>query len=756
MGWEWLFKYSLRTFVYGDLVFAGLGVVWWLAAGLLLVLGIAFARRLARWSLARRMTIHGLQFAAAALVLVLIAAPALEIMRLAAGVNTVAVLLDTSASMALPAANGSETRLAAAKRLFGDAIEPAAGNVDVALFGFDNGLRRLPADAAGAVDAVDADGSNTRLLDALTDLATHHDQSALAAVVVLTDGADNSASDVDLEALAAAAVPVHPVAIGPARIDGDVELRTLTVPRLAAPNTQVRARLAIHHASGGEVQVRVRDGEAVLAAETIELDPDTPIVHKDIAFPSGTAGLKEIAVELVAAHDDPLPANNGRTRLLEVAESRYRVLYVEGEPRWEFKFIRRAVAEDDAIDLLTWLRTTPRKSYRQGVAHADELRNGFPASREVLYSYQLLILGSLPASALDETQHRWLEAFVAERGGSVLALAGRQALTAGGWDVKPLAQALPVALERSADEASAYASGEYAAEPTPAGLALGFTHLGGVAGDGLPRWQTLPKLADLQRLGALKPGATVLLQARGGSGGGNGGERGLAPLLVTQPYGFGSSAVLATASTWRWRMRTLPDDDRHSLFWRQLIRHLAAAAQPQQRVAVAARGSALDMRVTLKDARFQPIVGANVTARVTAASGETFETSLEGVGADGVFGKTIAAEQDGIYRVDMAARLPDQLGPVQTTTTMARIGSANVESFDAALNESLLGRIAEATGGRLWRPDDLAGLAEAIAYSGAGIRERQRLPLWDMPFLFLLLVLLKCVEWSLRRYWGGI
>ena len=50
------------------------------------------------------------------------------------------------------------------------------------------------------------------------------------------------------------------------------------------------------------------------------------------------------------------------------------------------------------------------------------------------------------------------------------------------------------------------------------------------------------------------------------------------PLLVMQPYGLGTSAVLATASTWRWQTRTPPDDPRHSLFWRQLLRQLAESA----------------------------------------------------------------------------------------------------------------------------------------------------------------------------------
>ena len=108
----------------------------------------------------------------------------------------------------------------------------------------------------------------------------------------------------------------------------------------------------------------------------------------------------------------------------------------------------------------------------------------------------------------------------------------------------------------------------------------------------------------------------------------------------------------------------------------------------------------------------------------------------------------------GVYRVDITTQ---QAGAAaETVTRLARVGGGDVESFGAARNSALLARIAEATGGRLWAEDELAGLADAIAFGGAGIRERDSLPLWDAPIFYLLLVLLKCLEWSLRRYWGGI
>lgn len=768
MWFEWLFKYPRHAYAQGELAFAGeIGVLWWTAAIVLLALSVVFSQRLAQWSLLRRVPIHLLQVAAIAVILALIARPVLEVTRLAPGVNTVAVLVDSSASMGLPAGTdfvaNDQTRLEVARDVLARVLTEATGGADTALFRFADQLSRIE-----STEPLEPSGERSRLVDSLTDLAANYDQAALAAIVVLTDGAQNAGDSTELEALAAAGIPVHPIAIGPAAIRGDVELLEFALPARASPDTEVSARLVIRHHHGEAVRVRVLAGEAVLAAETVSLDPGSPVVTKDIAFATGPEGLKEITVELESPTQDPLPGNNVRSRLLEVDRDRYRVLYLEGEPRWEFKFIRRTVAEDDDIDLVTWLRTTARKTYAQGTADPEELVGGFPKSREALYRYDLVIIGSLPATALGDEQHDWLAAFVAERGGSLLALAGRQALADGGWDVKPLAEALPVVLERRTgpDAPGSYAAGEYGVRPTEQGLRSVLTDLGGQPGSRARNWETLPLLADYHQLGALKPGATTILEALEGVYERRGTDIVLregnpVPLLVTQVYGFGRSAVLATASTWRWQMRTPPDDRRHSVFWRQLIRHLAGASLSRQRLSVAVDGELLDVRVGLKNQRFEAVEGTALTAWVTPPEGGAFEVALPRLPGDGSFAETVPVSGPGVYRVDvdttgMDADASPLTGGAAGLKALARVGTPNLEQFGATLNESLLLRIAEATGGRVWREENVAGLGDAIAFGGAGVQERQQLPLWNAPFLYLLLVLLKCAEWSLRRYWGGI
>ena len=333
MWFEWLFKYPRQAYAQGELAFAGdFGALWWGAAVVLLTLGIVFGRRVARFTVLRRASVYVLQIAAIAVLLTIIAEPVLEVTRLAPGANTVAVLVDTSESMALPArAADDESRLAVAKRLVGDEIEAASGGSRVALFHFDDALRQ-----ADTVADLQAEGDRSRLLESLADLATHYDQGALAAVIVVTDGAHNG-SRVGWEALAETGIPVHSIGIGPADIPGDVEMAELVLPSRASPHTQVAAHLVIRHSSrtaGEEIRLRVLDGESVLAAESITLDPSSPTIAADIVFPSGGSGLKDVTVALEAPSDDPLPGNNVQSVLLDVDRKRYRVLYLEGEPRW--------------------------------------------------------------------------------------------------------------------------------------------------------------------------------------------------------------------------------------------------------------------------------------------------------------------------------------------------------------------------------------------------------------------------------------
>ncbi len=146
-----------------------------------------------------------------------------------------------------------------------------------------------------------------------------------------------------------------------------------------------------------KAKVFIKDGGKVLAARDITLKADGVEQTENILFNAGPKGVKAIDVAI-----DPLPGeenqrNNKMTRLVNVDNRTPRILYMEGEPRWEFKFLRRAVEDDTSIHLATILRTTQNKIYVQD-DHGDApktIKDGFPTRVDDLFEFDGLILGSV-------------------------------------------------------------------------------------------------------------------------------------------------------------------------------------------------------------------------------------------------------------------------------------------------------------------------------------------------------------------------
>ena len=80
---------------------------------------------------------------------------------------------------------------------------------------------------------------------------------------------------------------------------------------------------------------------------------------------------------------------------------------------------------------------------------------GFPKTREELFAYRAIILGSVEAASFSPDQLRMLADFVSKRGGGLLMLGGRRSFAEGGWAGTPVAEVLPVELDESARGKSA-------------------------------------------------------------------------------------------------------------------------------------------------------------------------------------------------------------------------------------------------------------------------------------------------------------
>src|SRR5581483_5054655 len=136
------------------------------------------------------------------------------------------------------------------------------------------------------------------------------------------------------------------------------------------------------------------------------------------------------------------------------------------------------------------------------------------------------------------------------------------ALSDGGGSTSSLNELLPTFLP----SVRAFQRNSATVELTAEGIDSPITRLLDDPAKNAERWKKLTYLADYQDAGAPKPGSTVLVQMKAGN-------RRL-PLLITQNYGHGRTAIMATGGTWRWQMSEPLGDPSHDLFWQQLSRWL--------------------------------------------------------------------------------------------------------------------------------------------------------------------------------------
>jgi len=117
-----------------------------------------------------------------------------------------------------------------------------------------------------------------------------------------------------------------------------------------------------------------------------------------VRFTASEAGARLFRFRVPPQAGEQVAQNNARDALIEVQDRREKVLYFEGEPRPEAKFVRHAVEDDKNLQIVILQRTAENKYLRLDVASPDELLGGFPKTREELFAYRGIILGSVEAA----------------------------------------------------------------------------------------------------------------------------------------------------------------------------------------------------------------------------------------------------------------------------------------------------------------------------------------------------------------------
>jgi uncharacterized membrane protein len=699
-----------------------------------------------------RSSLTSLRAASFLLIILLFSQPVLLLHSVTPQENFVAIAYDLSKSMEIRDGANGQSRLDMEQQLLKSTDNPfikeLAAKFKLRFFRFSKGAER-----SEACDIANRHGGSTDLERSLNQVMGEMAAAPLAGIVLVTDGADNGSTNLDKTAaqLRAHNIPVNTVGIGTPKFPRDAEVLRVAVPRKVLKDTAVEAEVSVVATgySGQRSRLQVLEGDKPVQSQDITLGSDGEVKTIKLNFSSQSAGPRIYKFSLTPLAGEIVSENNEETALIEVLDEKPQVLYIEGEPRWEYAFIRRAVTEDKNLRLDAILRKANAVIGRQ-VESGAALEKGFPVEKPELFRYKTIIMGSVEASFFTFDQLRMISDFVSQRGGGFIMLGGKSSFGQGGYANTPIEDLLPVSLGEPGS--GGFEEVEYRARLTSYGLVHPVTHLAPSEDQNRKKWDAAPTLAGFNQVSKPKPGATVLAQGSVLD------SRGQSPVILAfQRFGRGKSVALTASNTWRWRMGLNHADNMHQVFWKQMLRWLVSDAPDVVNTTTDrnsySREDSVVIRAEANDSSFLPVNNAQVTAQVKAPSGQTSSVQLLwDVEKDGAYSANFEPQEEGVYVITCEAYQGNK--SLGAGSASFRVSESNEEFHNANMNLDLLKRLSSETGGRYYSPNDVRTLPEDISYTDKGLSRLEEKDLWDMPFLFLLLVGLISTEWILRKRKG--
>ena len=660
----------------------------------------------------------------------------------------VLLLVDVSQSMSLRDTPDKQTRLDAALAPWTGhrgLVKQVEREFAVRCFTFDAGVREL--EDAGALEGLEPAGEMTLIGEALAGAAGQCADQAPAGAVLLTDGADQSTLDTVVQARAIGC-PVYVVAVGEvataASQNPDVAVADVSGDRFMTVKTEneLAVRLEQHGYGGKTVTVDVVHEGEVLASEAVELDEAA--IDVALRFTPMERGKHVFEVVAHPFDGEEITENNRRTFVSILGSKQVAALYIEGTPRWEYKFLKRALERDPAVAFTGFVRSKSDVFTRQG----EKVGEGtLPMSTEDFSAFDLVILGDVAPRFLTAGQQEAIRHVVLEQGKGFLLVPGPQSTADGGFGDTPLADllpALPVA-------GSPPVSGDFSMKLTPDGMDHPvFAELDIALAPALPACYVLASPG---------PGATVLAEHPYESRGGR-----PLPVCVTQPCGKGRAMVVAVDSTWRWRMGAGANRharSTHLQFWGQAVRWLTGQKDESlggaDFVAYTGRDYYDPGQDAVLFARIQregdEAVEADVTAAVRMPSGKVLNTPLEYVaGSGGLYRANLSLDEPGAYEATVSGRKEDLVLGEDTATFF--IGEPHREFDHVAMNEPLLRAIAVESGGGFYTPVEARAIADDLIHAVSEQAHFAERRLAHMPQLYFFMIACVTLEWFLRKRRG--
>ncbi|MDB6067516.1 MAG: hypothetical protein JWR26_3724 [Pedosphaera sp.] len=643
-------------------------------------------------------------------------------------------------------------------------------------------------------------GRSSAIGTALHDLAERYQGQPLSGVLLLTDG--NATDLVDGRLDAAGLPPIYPVVIGSDEPVKDIALQKVAVSQTAFEDAPVsiQADVASGGYSGKSIVAQLFDSNGKQVQEQSLKSPgDGEVLPFRFELKPEKLGISFYRLRVSAQDElgqfekpetsiEATLANNSRVIVVNRGKGPYRILYLAGRPKWEFKFMNRALEEDDQVQLVSLVRIAKREpkfvfkgrpgessnplfrgfdnqpkdeteSYDQPVLvrlntrDATELAGGFPKTPEELYEYSAVVIDDLESSFFTRDQMTLLQKFVSERGGGFMMLGGVESFHQGEYDRTPIGDMLPVYLDHIPEGApvkSAHLT------LTHEGWLQPWARLRNNESDEKNRLEEMPALQTVNRVRDIKPGASAIATVHD--------DTGDHPALAVQRFGNGRVAALMISDLWLWGLKDEASHRDMDKAWRQLYRWAVSDVPTRIDFQAASKpgdpNQAMLLQVRVREKNYQPLDNATVTIQVRTVANAT-STNIVRLTAEpaaneaGLYEATYIPRETGGYLAE--AVVSDSMGAEVGHAEAAWTADPAAEEFRSLKpNRALMESIAKQTGGQVIAADRLNEFAASLPNRRAPISESWSFPLWHRSAVFLFALACFITEWGLRRWRGMV
>ena len=747
-----------------------------------------------------------------ALVIALLNRPVLTLGQSRTEPSVLAIMVDDSISMRVRDGAGAVgttvpsaepiTRLDAVVRLLNEndqrLLRELRKQHDVRLYRFNRDAQPLAA-AAGAPDGsaddaaasaapqaalgealakLEATGQHTQVIGSLRSVLDDLQGQRVAGVVVLTDGRETPAQPL-AEALAAVKdynVKVFPVAVGSDAAPTNVEVQAVNVQDSAFVGDIVNVRATIRgtgydHDHPVTVQLKDKNTGQVLSLPGQPPEQKVPLaagdqpIEVELQFKPEIVGTLDLVVEAVKQAGELDDEDNTRQVQLAVLDAKIAVLYVDGYPRWEYRYIKNEMIRDRTVDI-SCLLTSADPSFAQ---EGDKPIRRFPESIEELMEYDVIVFGDVPPRQFTDAQLQLVAEFVAKRGGGFGMIAGPR-WSPGTYRNTAIEPILPVSLLRTDGDADELGAGAGGAAATSASLTQGFrlqlTREGEAssifrffadreANNRFLKEQIQPIFWYARGI-ATKPGVGEVY-AQHPTDVGPDGRR--APILVLGRYGAGRTLFSGIDDSWRWRFYT--GESVFDTYWVQQLRYLARSKKlGQRRLTFTSFRPSYELgqqvRISLRvlDPQLMGQLPEQLRVDITDASGQVVgqETLYRQEGQPDLYVAAWQADRVGRFSV----KLPPIAGGVEAMDLPNEVIVPRLELVQPQVDRTLLTRLAAETLGQTLTLAEAPKLATLIPSAAKVIPIETSQPLWDAPLALVLFVLLITAEWVTRKMYGMV